>query len=330
MESYHNDSVPVLSVMMVTYNQEKYIQQSVEAVLCQSFRDFEFIIVDDGSTDQTPQLLAGFDDSRITLLSNDGNRGISYSRNRAMAATSGELAAFVDSDDLVHPKRFEKQVAFFKGHSDYTLTGTSVLLINQHDTVLKPWRLNRTNRTLKPMMAFHNCFITSSVMFRRGMAVDFIFPESLGAGEDYLLWWHLLQRGKGCVTADLLTSYRVHPQSTMQRAADTIARSEEEVYRKLFEDLSIQVDETLLDLHLMLKGGEKIYSAGEAMRMRDWLLQLAGSMAAADGFSPAGTLAVVLNRWWKVCAMSKHNFRLFVQCFFHLPFYFRLIKTCLP
>ena len=115
-----NIESPKISVVMPVLNGEKYLAEAIESILNQTFQDFEFIIVDDGSTDQTPEILRSYanKDSRIQIVTNPINRGIGYSRNRGIALSRGEYIANMDADDLCLPERFEKQVRFLDSHPD--------------------------------------------------------------------------------------------------------------------------------------------------------------------------------------------------------------------
>ena len=103
---------PIVSVVMPAYNVELYVEEAVRSILNQTFRDFEFIIVDDGSTDRTPEILRTFTDPRIRLLFNEKNEGNYPARNRGCRLARGKYIAVMDADDVALPERLEKQVRF--------------------------------------------------------------------------------------------------------------------------------------------------------------------------------------------------------------------------
>ena len=115
---YH---LPVISVVMPTYNRIDLLPRSIESILNQTYQDFEFIIVDDGSTDGSVSLIQAYQkkDKRIRLIQNNKNRGIPYSRNRGMDAARGKYVAIMDSDDFSEPDRLQKSMRFFQKHPDY-------------------------------------------------------------------------------------------------------------------------------------------------------------------------------------------------------------------
>ena len=128
---------PALSVYMPVYNAEGYLAQTLESILNQSLGDFEFLVVDDGSTDRSAEIVRSFRDSRIRLLSQE-NQGCYPARNRAIAEASGKYLANMDAEDISLPERFEKQVAFLEEHPAAVLVGTQALGCDAEDTFRLP------------------------------------------------------------------------------------------------------------------------------------------------------------------------------------------------
>ncbi len=126
---------PSVSVLMPIYNAELTLAEAVESILAQTFTDFELIVVDDGSTDGSLQMLQKFAhrDTRIRIISRP-NTGIAGALNEAMDAARGEFLARMDADDISLPARFEKQVAFLQEHPDVVLLGSRVMLVEPYGT----------------------------------------------------------------------------------------------------------------------------------------------------------------------------------------------------
>src|SRR5690606_37354988 len=120
-------STPLVSVAMPVYNSERYVAEAIESVLNQSFGDFELLIIDDGSTDETPHILKRYEqaDDRVRVVWQE-HRGIPYTRNRAWESAQGTYLAWADSDDLCLPQRLEKQVAFLERHKDIAVCGGAI------------------------------------------------------------------------------------------------------------------------------------------------------------------------------------------------------------
>jgi glycosyltransferase involved in cell wall biosynthesis len=125
-------SVPVVSVVMPTYNGERFLRPAVESILNQTFRDFELIVIDDCSTDGTPRILAEFKDkdARLILLTNERNLGIAGATNRGLAVARAKYVALQDHDDISLPRRLQTQVDFLNAHPDIAVVGSAATLIN--------------------------------------------------------------------------------------------------------------------------------------------------------------------------------------------------------
>lgn len=119
-------TMPRISVIMPLYNEEKFVGESIESVLAQTYGDFELIIVDDASTDASPDIVRQYTekDNRIVALRNETNGGAACSRNRDLDVARGEFIAFADADDLLAPERFARQIAFFGQHPEIDLCGS--------------------------------------------------------------------------------------------------------------------------------------------------------------------------------------------------------------
>ena len=180
---------PRVTVLMAVYNGQDHVRQAVEGILAQTFSDFEFIIVDDGSTDETSRELDAFTDSRIVRLKHESNRGLIAALNTGLAAARGEFVARQDADDFSYPGRLQAQVNFLEARSDVAVVGT--------DTVFEGWEGGgRTNRIVERdplrlawILLFYCPLTHSSIMFRTAVI------QELGGyngddvhAEDFGLW----------------------------------------------------------------------------------------------------------------------------------------------
>lgn len=133
---------PIISVVMATYNEEKYLPKTIESILCQTFEDFEFIIIDDGSTDRTGEILRHYAnlDNRIIILSNPDNLKLAKSLNRGIKEAKGRYIARMDAGDISDSKRFEKQVNFLEQNPGIQLVGTWAYVIDEDGEIIKEWK----------------------------------------------------------------------------------------------------------------------------------------------------------------------------------------------
>jgi glycosyltransferase involved in cell wall biosynthesis len=181
--------IPTLAVSVVipTHNRAGMVGEAIESVLNQDFPDYEVIVVDDGSTDDTPDILCSFG-GRIEVIRQE-NRGVSAARNRGIHCASGELIAFLDSDDLWLPGKLAAQVEFFQHHPDAVICQTEEIWVRNGRRVNPGFRhKKRSGMIFEPSLAL--CLVSpSAVMIRRKLFDTVgVFDESLPACEDYDLW----------------------------------------------------------------------------------------------------------------------------------------------
>jgi glycosyltransferase involved in cell wall biosynthesis len=160
--------MPEVSVNMSVYNGEVYLKAAIDSVLNQTFPDFELIIVDDGSTDRTAEILTGYTDPRIRVITQT-NHGISHARNQAFKASQGVFIAVMDADDESLPTRLERQVAFMHAHPEVGLLGSAAVFLDE--LAGRTWEYSPplTDEALRAGFVKGNPFIHTSIMTRRSL-----------------------------------------------------------------------------------------------------------------------------------------------------------------
>jgi glycosyltransferase involved in cell wall biosynthesis len=186
--------VPRVSVIIPTYNRAAAVKEAVASVLAQTCRDFELLVVDDGSTDGTPAALARFG-GEIRVLRSHRRRGVSAARNAGIAAAQGEWLAFLDSDDLWLPEKLERQMAFMEAHPQLLLSQTEETWVRRGLKVNPP-RSHRKEGGRIFLRSLERCLVSPSaaVLHRRLLEDHGGFDEELPAAEDYDLWLRLSWR----------------------------------------------------------------------------------------------------------------------------------------
>ena len=215
-----SSSAPVtISVLLPAYNAERYILQSVQSVLGQTFEDFELVVVDDCSTDDTSALLASVTDPRLRVIRNPVNLGVVGTLNRAMGAARGSLIARTDADDYCLPTRFARQKAFLDQHPDVLLVGARMFNLEEGRVTQNPrvadtdpqvlrWQQHITNRVGHPSMMFR-----AEVVSRLGTYLR----EELKYAEDFDFTHRVLRIGNVAVLPDPLMIYRLHGTNLTRR-----------------------------------------------------------------------------------------------------------------
>jgi len=173
-----------ISVIMSVCNGQKYLKQSIESILVQTFRDFEFLIVNDGSTDETQQILEQYakQDQRIRIIVNSQNLGLTKSLNKAIKTAGGDYIARMDDDDISMPTRFEKQWRFMEQNPSVALCGSLALMINEKGEEIGRKNLAVKFQDIKKKLLFNNQFIHSSLFFKKALG---LYDESFMRAQDY-------------------------------------------------------------------------------------------------------------------------------------------------
>ncbi len=183
---------------MSVYNGERYLRESVQSILNQTFTDLELIIVEDGSVDSTWDILTRFEDGdkRIRLVQNKDNLGLPKSLNRGLALARGQYIARQDADDVSLPERLNTQIKFMEHNAKVGLLGTAYSVVNGRGQIEAVQRHPQTDTEIRWQMLFHNAFCHTSVMFSRGLLDrgSFLYDETLTYSQDYELWTRMLQQ----------------------------------------------------------------------------------------------------------------------------------------
>lgn len=203
-----------VSVLMPVYNTpEQYLREAVESILAQTYQDFEFIILNDASSDDNVEkVIASYDDKRIRYYKNEQNLGISLSRNKLIELSRGEYLAVFDHDDISLPQRFEKQVAFLDAHPEVGVVGNWYQFAGED----KISRLPLTDREIKETMLGSCCLCHPSSMIRKSVltAHHIRYENEYTPAEDYALWCRLLSKTGFANIPEVLFVYRNHENNT--------------------------------------------------------------------------------------------------------------------
>lgn len=191
-------SNPKVTVLMSVYNRSKYLEEAIDSILSQTLMSFEFIIIDDGSTDGTWDILTEYadQDQRIALVQNRKNLGLSQSLNKGLVLAQGNYIARQDADDVSMPERLAAQTGYFEQQPRVGLLGTANYVINSQGQQRAVHRHPETDMEIRWQMLFHNAFCHSSVMFRREFLnrESLFYKENLPCSQDYELWSRMLQQ----------------------------------------------------------------------------------------------------------------------------------------
>lgn len=201
--------MPQLSVLMSVHNGARYLRESVASILEQTFSDFEFIIINDGSTDATADILASFRDNRLVLIQQE-RTGLTKALNTGLARARGVFIARIDADDIAQPERLRKQVAFLNEHPATVLAGSDAQGIDPDGNVIWETSLPVSSIQIKWRLLFYNCITHSSAMFRSREVRELGgYTPSVTFAQDYDLWLKIAARYPVGAVTEPLVCYRI-------------------------------------------------------------------------------------------------------------------------
>lgn len=206
-----------ISVVMPAYNAEKYIGQAIESVLNQTVKDFEFIIINDGSVDRTKDIILSYPDKRIVYLENDKNSGIVDTLNRGLDYATGEYIARMDADDIAVMDRFEKQEAVLENNSNIGVVGSNIRIFGEEieSTV---FCYSSNPKRAKAELIFNSSLAHPAVMIRHSILCtnNIMYEKEYQGLEDYVLWWRISKFADVMSIDEVLLNYRKHKKQITQ------------------------------------------------------------------------------------------------------------------
>ena len=287
MNTSNAPQAPRVTVLMAVYNGEWYVREAVAGILAQTLGDFEFLIIDDGSTDSSAEIIAQFQDPRIRLVSNKENIGLTASLNRGLEMARAELVARQDADDISLPDRLAKQVRYLEEHPQVAVAGTQVELVDEAGAVLMGHNNPCSHAGVIWGLLFHTTLYHPTVMMRKAaVAQGGGYDEKYITAQDYDLWCRMAQTARFANLPDVLVRYRIHPGSVSARRA---AAQEANACRALSHFSQWILGRALSEDHLRLlrslhRPGAELSEAQvrEAMGL---LLELCSALAGVGSFS---------------------------------------------
>ena len=220
-------SKKLVSIITPSYNSEAYIAETIRSVLAQTHREWEMLIVDDGSTDNTVKVIQEFEDNRIRLFENDSNLGAALSRNLGIKHAKGRWVAFLDSDDLWYPTKLEKQITFME-ENNYYFTYTEYIVLKENNEELK---VSGPKRITKRKMVQCNWLGCSTVMVDKSVIGEIHIPD-LKKRNDYAMWLKAIRLSDCYLLPEVLGNYRKHMNSISNVSGFELLRYQYWLYRK--------------------------------------------------------------------------------------------------
>lgn len=212
---------PLVTVFIPVYNAEKYIRESLESIINQTYENLEILIVDDGSTDRTVNIIQSFNDSRIRLLRNAENKGIPYTRNRGLKEANGKYLAIMDADDISYTNRIERQVQFMEENPDVDVVASYYKIIGgRFNKTFRPKYIKKEE--LKVDLLFANPIGNPTSLIRMDTIKkhDLLYNEKYFVAQDYGMWIEISKIGNLIILPEVLLKYRFGHENISKKSVE--------------------------------------------------------------------------------------------------------------
>lgn len=266
---------PIVSIILSVFNGEKYIREAVESILGQTFKKFEFIIINDGSTDGTADILNSYNDKRIRVAHNKTNIGLPKSLNIGIRLSIGIYIARMDCDDISFPQRLEKQVSFMNNHLEIDICGTWIKSFTDKHTSINKYPAN--SEEIKCMMFWKTGLAHPSVMLRKKTFLNnnLFYDESFSCSQDYDLWVRASKNVKFANIQDVLVARRCGVNNQLGYVSRNIQQRNAAIVReRQLNTLNIYPTEEEKILHESVIMKDKKQTKQYFTKVNDWLVKI--------------------------------------------------------
>ncbi len=299
---------PKISIILPVYNGEKYLEKAIDSIIYQSYKNWELIIINDGSTDKTEQIIYKYANNRIKYHKNKTNLGLIATLNKAIDLCTGEYIARMDADDISDNKRLKKQVDFLDNHPDVSLCGTNATLIDGDENKKGNIINFSSNDYLQINLLFTVPFVHPSVMIRSSLLKELKYREEYKHIEDFDLWCRIAVKSKLHNLPQKLLKYRWHTANI-----SIINYEEQEILKKeilkrqlkSILDLNCTDDELFLHQISFAKkeiNDNKFTNFGE---LSEWFKKLLNANANQKYYNQKKFIAFLWSRWIVLCVSQK-------------------------
>jgi len=287
----------VVTVLMSVYNCKYFLREAIESVLNQSYHDFEFIIIDDGSDDESKKIISSYPDNRIRFVVNEKNIGLARSLNKGIKLSKGKYIMRMDGDDVSLPYRIESLVSFLENNPQIGLCGSWVKSFGTRKNQV--WKYPRHHSEIKSRLIFDPPFAHPAIMFRKEVLDQnqLQYDESLNTAQDYDLWTRMVDLTQTANLDKVLLKYRIHGQSvtmkTNHQALDSL-----NIRAKQISHLKLIPSTEEIQLHEKISRWDFSFDNQTIWKVSEWLVKLRKANVKIGYFPDPAFTRVISERWF--------------------------------
>ncbi len=295
--------MPTISVIIPFYNAEKFLARAVQSILQQTYQNYELLLINDGSTDQSLAIAQKLAEAHQKIrLIDQTNRGLAATRNRGIAEAQGKYLAWLDADDEALPLRLAKQVAYMEKHPKIALLG-SFASCQQENKMLHTFTPKTQTAALPVWLLFQNCFIQSTTMVRKTCLEGLHYQAAFAPAEDYALWVQLAKQFPVANLPEVLAIYHQHNQNISQQQSILQQNHTTTILHQQLIRLGIDPTATELELHKNLVHYQYQPDLLLYEKSSQWLGLLLQTQAQTKIYAQKAFETVIAEIWHKLTAM---------------------------
>lgn len=297
---------PKVSVVMPVYNGGKYLHEAIESILAQTFTDFEFIVIDDGSTDNSYDIAAAFSDGRIRLVRQESNLGLVSALNLGLILARGEYVARMDADDISLPERLLIQVDFMDANPAVGVCGSWLQVFSSTDRTA--WYSPISHNEIYARLLFESALFHPTVFMRKSFldAHNILYKSDFRTAEDYELWSRCITLCRFANIGKVLLHYRSHDNNAGILNAETKQQSADKIHLRWLHNIGLHPSGEEVDLHRQISQGQVPAPVSSTFfkQAHDWLLKIRNANELAKILPEPELSEELSQRWFLICDRS--------------------------
>lgn len=325
--------MPKISVIIPVFNAEKYLRYAIDSIICQSFTDWELIIINDGSTDLSEDIITSYADTRLQYYKNEQNIGLIATLNRGIDLCTGEYIARMDADDISEKDRFKIQVTFLEENKEYAMCGSYANIIDDSNGKTGKILNLHTNNYLQINLLFSVPFVHPSMLIRSNVLQNNYFDSEYKHAEDYELWCRISNSYKIANIPHYLLSYRWHSTNVSVTNAKVQEDIKNKIIRRELHNIGLDPSEKELHLHKVTflqfdsKSKKSTDVFDDYTQLDSWFQKIIDANKNKQRYDESSLLAFLWSRWIVLCISQKKYSKILKPKF--VPYKLSVLKKTL-
>jgi len=306
---------PLVSVLMPVYNASAYVKEAIGSILDQSYQNFEFIIINDGSTDSTEEQIISFKTNKIKYYRNATNLGLIATLNKGIDLCKGEYILRMDADDVSMRDRIKKQVEFMESHKEVGVCGSDYIHFGKGKQI--PLRSHHTHDLISGWMLFNSSMVHPSLIIRSSVLKvekPYLNPE-FKYSEDYELWSRLIFKSEFADVPETLLKYRIHASQVSRQFRNEQIENGNKVRKRLLEKAGFKFTERELRVHCLLGNSQIITSLNDLGALSVWFDELFEQNKKLKYITEATMHNILAKQWYDACGLTNLGTKAFFYYF---------------